>query len=341
MSEQFSFIVGRNWNCWAYEPPEVRSDGTQLQNQDVWWESDTAVARVYLNGQWTTPTNAVPGVYAIKTTTQTSSSPFLLTDWNAINVNEWSYNGTTGFICSEPNAYVCDYSVRLTGASYSSANTGVGYHSATVDTPYTIDGAANQRIYFAFVSKSTSGSSYNASSMSSGGVNQAKATCVVEPCRPQVNYNLNLNAGATALQLKFQVYKVGPAVWIDYAVVNVPASASAQSVMFSVCPDLNIGDEFRLICAGPGTATIASSSRIDIQDQLPVTTQVTTQVKKNGVTISTQNSVVNSVQVDQTRTISGSLRFTAALNDVISLEVIPANSGITASSAALNLTPDP
>lgn len=338
MSSEYSYFVANNWICWSYEAPLYRVDGTPLQNNDTWWESDAAIARVYLNGQWTTPTNAVPGVYAIKTTTQNSPFPlaaFQLTGWNAINVNEFSYNGTTGFIAQEANAYECLYSISM---DVGAGTDGGGYFSASANAPQAV--TANTHLFFDFVNKSTGGTTYTATSIQLPPPGNGRVNCAIAPCRPQVNLVIPITV-TTGGQLKLEVYKSGPGVGIDYAIYDVPASASPQTVSFSCCPDMVVGDYFRVIWVGPGTATIGANRRIDIMDTVLPTSNIITRVKKNGVVVSSQNSVASSLMVPNSMTVTGSMRFTAAINDVISLEVLPSNYGVTVTSAMINIQPDP
>jgi hypothetical protein len=338
MSEQYAFIVGNNWVCWAFEPPVVRSDGSPLQEKDTWWESDAAVARVYLNGQWTSPTNAHPGVYAIKTSSQNAPfplAPFQLTGWTPLNLAEFSYNGTTGFIAQEPNAYECLYSISMdVGAG---ANGG-GYFTANATAPQSV--VAGNLLFFDSPNINTGAQTYNPLKIQLPGASNGIVECIINPCRPQVNLVLPITT-TTGGQLIFQVFKAGIPLFVDYAVIEVVASASPQTISFSCCPDMLVGDYFRIRWAGPGTATFTAARRIDIMDTLPPASTVTTRVKKNGVVMPSQNTVTSTLAVPNTITVTGSMRFTAAVNDVISLEISPSNYGLTVQSAMMNIQPDP
>jgi len=57
--------------------------------------------------------------------------------------------------------------------------------------------------------------------------------------------------------------------------------------------------------------------------------------------MSSQNTVTSTLAVPNTITVTGSMRFTAAVNDVISLEISPSNYGLTVQSAMINIQPDP
>lgn len=338
MSEQNAFIVGNNWICWAFEPPIVRSDGTPLQDRDTWWESDAAVARVYLNGQWTSPTNEHPGVYAIKTSSQNAPfplAPFQLTGWTPLNLTEFSYNGTTGFIAQEPNAYECFYSITM---DVGVGSNGGGYFTANATSSQSV--VTNDLLFFDSASVNTGAATYNPTKIQLSGASNGRVECIIAPCRPQVNLVLPITT-TTGGKLILEVFKSAIPLTINYAEVDVVASASPQTVSFSCCPDMIVGDYFRIRWAGPGTATFNSARRIDIMDTLLPTSTVVTRVKKNGVVMTSQNTVTSTLTVPNTVTVTGSMRFIAALNDIISLEISPSNYGLTVQSAMINIQPDP
>lgn len=349
MSEQFSFIVGSNWNCWAYEPPTVRSDGTQLLNNDVWWESDTAVARVYLNGQWSTPTNQQPGVYAIQAAGQSfniAGETALVSPWGApfMNLNEFTFNGTNGFICSEANTYVINYDLQLT------------QNQNMVYTKFSGGGGASQIYtngqYLSFITPIQQPVFVGWNSAT-----RAFESTVTNGYKGVYEFKLYLNVNAcAAASIVLEVNGVeitnGGQLWYNF---SHQQAAEETGYNCSCRYTVNIGDtvKFKVVGGGGNLLDLDSDKcYLEILNCVPQLNQnaftygtpisnVSAAIKVNGIALTQGHTPTVSVIPGQKSQLKGSLRTALALNDVVTIEVTAGKGGITLNSAMLNISPDP
>lgn len=342
MSEQSAFIVGKNWICWAFEAPIVRSDGSPLQNHDTWWESDEAIARVYLNGQWTTPTQQIPGITAIMAVSKNfniNGETSLLSPYTVYNANDWFYNGTTGFLCGEPNSYLINYSLELAQV-----------YNMIYDK-YTGGGGASQTYtngqYLSFAN------TIQASSFV-GWSNNSFTASVASGYNGVYEFKLYLrtnafNNGSIVLEVNGNEVLGGELLY-NYQHLPSPESWGIHcSTKYTVVN----GDVIKFKVKG-GAGTIididSTNSYLEITNMVPVLqpsgffynvpySQVTAVLKKNGVAVSNGHDPKVSLIGGQKSILSNSLRVSCALNDVITLEVSCTKGGCQVRSALLNILP--
>ena len=342
MSEQNSFIVGKNWICWAFEPPMVRGDGTPLQNNDTWWESDAAIARVYLNGQWTTPTQQIPGITAIMAVAKTyniNGETSLLSPYTVSNSNEWFYNGTTGFICGEPNSYLINYSLELAQLNNMlySKFTGGGKPSQTYTN--------GQYLSFANVIQQASFIGWSSNSFTAS---VASGYNGVFEFKLYLRTNA-LNNGSIVLEVNGNEVPGGELV---YNYQHIP-SPEAWGIHCSTKYTVVNGDVIKFKVKGAAGTIIdidSDNSYVEITNMIPAlqptgffynvpSSQVTVVLKKNGVAVSNGNNSVVSLIGGQKTLLSNTIRVGCVLNDVITLEVSSTKGGCQVRSALLNILP--